>query len=136
MAGRHERAERAVDAESEGTQMDIQVNSDNNIHGREALVDDVAGHVESRLERFAERITRVEVHLGDENAAKPGDADIRCLIEVRVGGRAPVTATDYSGTVDAAVAGATRKVSRALDSELGRLDRRKGGDSIRGGERA
>ncbi|MEL6796637.1 MAG: ribosomal subunit interface protein, partial [Planctomycetota bacterium] len=32
---------------------------------------------------LADRLTRVEVHLGDENAHKSGPADKRCLIEAR-----------------------------------------------------
>jgi len=45
--------------------MQIQVNTDHNIDGHEALAAHVSGLVESALDRASEYITRVEVHLSD-----------------------------------------------------------------------
>jgi len=50
--------------------MKIQLNTDVNIDGTEALAAQVSATVEQTLERFSEHITRVEVHLGDENGGK------------------------------------------------------------------
>lgn len=104
-----------------GTNMLIQVNTDNHITGREALTTRVEATVESALTRFTERITRVEVHLSDENGRKSGPNDKRCLMEVRLEGRQPVAVTHQAATLDEAVSGAADKMTSALDSTLGRL---------------
>jgi ribosome-associated translation inhibitor RaiA len=62
--------------------MQIQVRS-NHIEGSVGLHEWVSAAVEDRLERFDDLLTRVEVHVGDENAQKAGAADKRCQIEVR-----------------------------------------------------
>jgi hypothetical protein len=63
--------------------MQIQVNTDNNVDGHAALVQRVEADVSSALARYDGRLTRIEVHLGDVNAARPGETDKRCLIEAR-----------------------------------------------------
>ena len=52
--------------------MHIQVNTDDNIDGDDALIAQVEAEIRDGLSRFADQITRVEVHLSDENAAKGG----------------------------------------------------------------
>ena len=99
----------------------IQVNTDNHITGREALTSRVEATVESALTRFSERITRVEVHLSDENGRKSGPDDKRCVMEARLEGRQPVAVTHIAATLDEAVSGAADKLTSALDSTLGRL---------------
>ena len=62
--------------------MQIQINTDHNIEGHQALVTQVSGVVENALSRFSEHITQVDVHLSDENSDKKGGHDdIRCMIE-------------------------------------------------------
>jgi len=100
--------------------MKIQINTDNSIEGSEELTQQTQAVVESALERFAQRITRVEVHLSDENSQK-GGRDKRCVIEARLEGMQPVAATDQSEHVEQAVNGAADKLERLLDHELGRL---------------
>lgn len=99
----------------------IQVNTDNHISGSEALTSRVEATVDSALTRFAERITRVEVHLSDENGGKSGPDDKRCVMEARLEGRQPVAVTHQAATLDEAVSGAADKMTSALDSTLGRL---------------
>lgn len=60
--------------------MQIQVNTDDNIDGDVALIAQVEADVRDGLSRFADQITRVEVHLSDENANKGGSDDQRCMI--------------------------------------------------------
>jgi hypothetical protein len=50
--------------------MQIEISTDSNIEGREELATHVKGVVESTLNRFSDRITRVEVHLSDVNSYK------------------------------------------------------------------
>jgi len=111
--------------------MHIQINTDDNIVGGETLVDRVKAEVATALERFRDQITRVEVHLSDVNAGKSGSADKRCLIEARPTGRQPIAVSDQAATVEEAVAAAAGKMQRALESAMGKLSARKGGESIR-----
>lgn len=100
--------------------MKIQVNTDVHIDGTEALAAQVSATVEQALERFSEHVTRVEVHLSDENAGKSGQQDQRCMLEARLEGRQPVAVTDQAATLEQAVQGAAQKLARLLDSALGR----------------
>lgn len=100
--------------------MKIQVNTDANIEGREALVKQIGTTVEHALQRVQEHVTRVEVHLSDQNGDKRGQHDKRCVMEARLQGRQPITTTDEAETVDQAVRGAADKLSRLIDSQLGR----------------
>ncbi|MGE0659348.1 MAG: HPF/RaiA family ribosome-associated protein [Reyranellaceae bacterium] len=111
--------------------MQIQVNTDDNIRGDESLSEFVEAEVTKAIGRFSRRITRIEVHLGDENAAKHGAQDKRCLIEVRPAGRDPIAVTEHADTVRVALAGAIRKLRNILDSSLGRETDHKGAPSIR-----
>lgn len=100
--------------------MQIQVNTDHNIEGREALAAYVSNVVESALSHVSDHITRVEVHLSDENGDKSGQNDKRCLMEARLEGRQPIAVTDEAATVDQAVDGASDKLARLIESTLGR----------------
>ncbi len=101
--------------------MKIQFNTDVHIDGTEALAAQVSTTVEQALERFSAHITRVEVHLSDENGRKRGQEDQRCMLEARLEGRQPVAVTEHAATLDQAVHGAAQKLAHLLDSMLGRL---------------
>lgn len=101
--------------------MKIQVNTDANVAGHARLVAHVSTTIEHALARFKDQVTRVEVHLSDENAAKTGPQDQRCLLEARLEGRPPLAVTDHGATQEQALIGATQKLQRLLDSTLGRL---------------
>lgn len=101
--------------------MHIQLNTDNNIEGREALAAHVEGVVESALGRFKSQITRVEVHLSDQNSDKAGQDDKRCLMEVRLQGRKPSAVSHSAATLDQAIDGAAEKLKRSIESTLERL---------------
>jgi hypothetical protein len=112
--------------------MQVQVSTDNHVEGRVALEATAETMVRSTLGRFADRITRVEVHLGDENGAKSRGEDKRCLLEARPRGRQPVTVTHVAGNLETAIQAACEKMRRLLDSEFGRLDDHKGRPSFAG----
>lgn len=103
--------------------MKIQTNTDNNIHGHERLAGQVSDTVEKALQRYKGQITRVEVHLSDENADKNGPRDQRCMVEARLEGRQPVTATAVAPTLPQAVQEAADKLARQLDTQIGRANR-------------
>jgi hypothetical protein len=52
--------------------MVIQINTDRNIEGNSRLEGYVKETLHSKLERFSDKITRIEVHLSDQNGNKPG----------------------------------------------------------------
>ncbi len=112
--------------------MQVHVHTDNNIDGTDRLTAHVEGEVATALSRFRDHITRVEVHLSDESAGRVTDADIRCLIEARLEGRAPVTVTDDAGGVDAALKGAIHRLEHLLASLEGRQQDQRARTSIRG----
>jgi hypothetical protein len=62
--------------------------------------------VEQALHRFASRLQRVEVHLGDTNAGKHGADDKRCMMEARPSGHPPVAVTHQADTLPLAISGA------------------------------
>jgi hypothetical protein len=104
--------------------------------GKKAAVDDALLHrietdIASGLSRFSEQITRVEVHVSDENAEKAGGDDKRCMLEARPAGQQPVAVTHNAASVDDACTGALLKLEALLETKYGRSDNRKGGQSIR-----
>lgn len=103
--------------------MQIQLNTDKNITGDEALAHSVETTLNRVLARFSGKVTRLEVHLSDENStSKSGVIDKRCLLEARLAGLDPVTVSDLALTVEQAVNGAAHKMVSLLDSELGKLN--------------
>jgi hypothetical protein len=110
----------------------IQVNTDNNIDGRDELAAYIEAEVAASLSRFSDHLTRIEVHLGDESAGRSSDHGKRCLLEARPAGQAPVTVVHHAGTLDEAFRGAMHKMNALLTSKIDRLDDRDGRASIRG----
>jgi ribosomal subunit interface protein len=102
--------------------MQIQINTDHNIEGHEALAAKVSAAVENALKRVSAHITRVEVHLSDENSNKKGGYnDMRCVMEAHLEGRPPIAVTEQATTIDEAVDGAADKLTRLIEHTLGRL---------------
>ncbi|MBA3581279.1 MAG: HPF/RaiA family ribosome-associated protein [Gammaproteobacteria bacterium] len=100
--------------------MQIQVNTDKNIEGHEELVAQVEATITKSLSHFKTHITRVEVHLSDENGDKNSHNDKRCIMEARLEGRQPIAVTCQALTPAQAVAGAADKIKSALESTVGR----------------
>lgn len=100
--------------------MTIQFNTDKTISGAERQEDFFTAQIADELERFASHISRIEVHLSDENGKKDGIKDIRCLIEARIEGKQPIAASDQADTTELAVSGAIDKLKAALKTVIGR----------------
>ena len=101
--------------------MQIQVNTDHNITGHEALSAHIRSVVEHALNHESAHITRVEVHVADENGPKSGPRDMRCTMEARLEHHQPVAVTFDAATVHQAVDGAADKLTRLVEHTLGRL---------------
>ena len=105
--------------------MQFQFNSDNRVDGHADLAASVETIVRSRLDRIADRLSRVEVHVGDVNGPRGGD-HLRCAVELRPNGMQPISATDEAASLEAAVASATDKALSAYDRQIGKQTTRKG----------
>jgi ribosome-associated translation inhibitor RaiA len=110
--------------------MQVLVNSDHHITASEDVKGLAESVVAAHVDRFGNRVTRVEVFLSDSNGAKHGARDRRCVMEARVSGAAAVVATDEAATLADAIEGAGAKLERALEHAMGRLR-----DSARKGPR-
>jgi|JI10StandDraft_1071094.scaffolds.fasta_scaffold12211_3 hypothetical protein len=102
--------------------MHIQVNTDSHVLGQERLVAHARSVVEGALERFHDRITRVEVHLTDGNSEKSGTNDKRCVLEARLEGRKPTAVTHEAATIEDALEGAAKRLAKVLEHTIGRLE--------------
>lgn len=114
--------------------MQVQLNTDDHVQGRDSLAAWVDNVLQDKLARFREQVTRIEVHLSDRSGARVGDQDKRCTLEARLTGHQPVTVSHDAGTVADALGAAADKLVRALDSVLGRLrdGQGRGRETIRG----
>ncbi|MCW8869763.1 MAG: HPF/RaiA family ribosome-associated protein [Proteobacteria bacterium] len=94
--------------------MQIQVNHDHNIVGGESLQTYVENLMTDALHNFKDQVTRVEVHVADENGHKGGDDDMRCTMEVRLRGLKPFAVTHHDKNIHAAIDGAADRVTRSV----------------------
>lgn len=101
--------------------MTIQINTDNNLSVHEAFGNKLDDLLSKELIRFSEHITRLEVHLSDENGSKDGINDKKCLLEARLEGRQPIVVTQVANDYEQAVHGAIDKLKSSLATITGRL---------------
>jgi len=106
--------------------MQIQINTGSSIEGREALSAHIRTVVENALGHLASHVTRVEVHIADENGAKTVGDDKRCVMEARLEGRPPAAVTHQAATVHDAATGAADKLASMIEHTLGRLEHQRG----------
>lgn len=111
--------------------MQILINTDKHVDAEPDLLRQVQEEVSSALARFADQLTRVEVHLSDQNADRGGATDLRCAMEARPAGKQPIAVTHSAATVQEACNGAVRKMRNLLDTSFGRTEARRGRESIR-----
>ncbi len=101
--------------------MKIQFNTDKTINGDERQQHYFTSLIDEELQKYQSHITRIEVHLSDENGKKEGISDIQCLLEARLEGRQPMAVSHQDDTVELAVSGALEKLKNALETILGRI---------------
>ncbi|MEU4673386.1 HPF/RaiA family ribosome-associated protein [Amycolatopsis sp. NPDC023774] len=111
--------------------MQIQISTDRNLHGDAELIQGFETELESKLARFSDRLTRLDVHLSDEMGGGTDGEDLRCVIEAFPVAREPVVVTNRAGSVDAAFNGAVSRIEHVLTTLFGRTSHHKGGESIR-----
>jgi hypothetical protein len=106
----------------------IEVRTDGNIQGGEPFSDHVKAMVHAALDRFGDRIRRVDVHLSDAVGNKTGHDDKCCMIEARCDGREPIVVNRQESTIDGAIHGAVDSLKKSIESALGKeatLDHRR-----------
>lgn len=102
----------------------VQVNG-NGLDRDAGGIDAIEGEVRRRLQRFESRLSRVEVHFEDVNAARGGSCDKRARLELRPNGASPIAVDDCAGDAGPSLGGALGKAVAALDSHFGKLDSRR-----------
>jgi len=98
----------------------IEVRTDGNINGSEQFSDRVKAVLRTALERYGDRIRRVDVHLSDAVSNKSSHDDKCCSIEARRDGCKPILATHQGSTMDQAIHGAVHKLKKSVDSAFGK----------------
>ncbi|MDP3557377.1 MAG: HPF/RaiA family ribosome-associated protein [Bacteroidota bacterium] len=98
--------------------MIVQFNTDKTINGDEKSSAYFTGLIEDGLKRFSSQITRIEVHLSDENGKKEGPRDIRCLMEARLEGRKPIAISSNEGTEEQAISEAIERLRTSIETTL------------------
>jgi ribosome-associated translation inhibitor RaiA len=104
--------------------MQVQVHTDKHIEGTEAMAQWASSTIGTELARFSGQITRVEVFLSDENGGKKNTQEsIQCTLEARLEGHQPLVLKHHGANLNQAIEGAAEKMSRLIDSTLGRTTR-------------
>lgn len=101
--------------------MIIQFDTAHNVKANEELKAPLIAILEEKLNAFNDKITRLEVHLSDEDGDKDGQDDKRCLLEAHVEGMPHAVVKNYANSYEQAVEGADEKLKASLITILGRL---------------
>ena len=103
--------------------MQIQINP-GDVPASDAIDRHVRDEVERALRVFGERVTRVEVHLHDENGQK-GGLDKRCIMEARVAGLKPIAVQQDGDDLYLVIKQTAEKLQRAVGHRLERHEAHK-----------
>ena len=103
--------------------MQFQFNTDSSVMGTAEVSTRIEAQVRHRLARFAERLTRLEVHVSDVNGRKAGGDDKHCTIEARPRGGRPIGVTGKAADVDAAARIAANMMAERLERVFGKAER-------------
>jgi len=105
--------------------MKIKFNTDKTVSGEERNEKHFTSLIKEGLKRFESHLTRVEVHMSDENGKKEGLKDMKCLLEARIEGKQPIVVSYQAARPELAVYGAVEKLKSSLDSIIGRMQEHK-----------
>lgn len=100
--------------------MNILINSANQIKSSENFNEQIRQTIADSLGSHGTHITRIEVHLSDENGGKFGVDDKRCLLEARLEHVKPVVVSHNAANLLLAVEGATEKLNKSIEHIVGR----------------
>jgi len=100
--------------------MQFQFNSDSSVMGTDNVAERIETMMREKLARFEDRLTRLEVHVSDENAHKHGNDDKACTIEARPRGGRPIGVTEHAAKIDDAARKAANTMVQRLERVLGK----------------
>lgn len=103
--------------------MQFQFNSDHTVMGTENVAERIEAMMRTKFARFEDRLTRVEVHVSDENGHKHGFDDKCCVIEARPRGGRPISVTEHGSKIDATARKAAQTMVQRLERVLGKESR-------------
>ena len=98
----------------------IEVRTDGNIKGSEQFSAEVKAVVHAALDRYGDRLRRVDVHLSDAIGDKTGHEDKCCMIEARRDGCEPIVVTHQESTLEQAIQGAIHNLKKSVESAFGK----------------
>jgi hypothetical protein len=102
--------------------MEIQVSTDRALRGGRELAAFVGYEIVAGLGSFADRVTSALVELTEDKPAPEGSTRLRCQLEVRPLGHAPIVVSRLAATGDTAVRGAVQDLSHVLERMFSRID--------------
>jgi ribosome-associated translation inhibitor RaiA len=106
--------------------MQVLLHTDHHTPGGLPMAEHLRSVVDDALERFGERVTRVEAHLSDANGEARADAgDIHCTLIARLIGTEEVVVKDQARSAHQAIEGAVRKLRRAVGAAVAKQDPRR-----------
>ena len=100
--------------------MILQINA-SDVQSSDALRSHVTQAVEGALRHLADRVTRVEVHLRDDNAGKSSAFDKRVTMEARLAGHQPLVVEHATDDLYKSISEAAGKLGRAVQTKFDRL---------------
>lgn len=101
--------------------MTIQFNTDKTIDGSQRQQEYFKTKISQNLERFASHITRIEVHLRDENGDKEGLHDLSCTMEARLQGKQPMVVHSKGNNLEKVVSASIEKMTTSLNKVIGKM---------------
>ena len=106
--------------------MQVLLHADHHTDGSQPMAEHLTRVVKDALDRFGERVTRVEAHLSDaDGTSRTGTSDIHCTLQASVVGADPVIVKDQAPSAHQAIEGALRKLKRAVGASMARQDPRR-----------
>ena len=97
--------------------MQIQINY-GDVQSSDGLENAVRDQLEKKLAHLSDSVTRVEVHLRDDNAGKSGPQDKRVMMEGRIASDNPLAVEAQSDDMYSAIADAAGKLQRAISTRV------------------
>lgn len=100
--------------------MMVQINA-GDIQSSQALREHVHQAVAAALKHVSEKMTRVEVHLRDDNAGKSAADDKRVTMEGRIAGQPPLVVEHATDDLYKSITATASKLGRAVKNRLERI---------------
>lgn len=106
--------------------MQVLLHADPHTDGSQPMSEHLTRVVKDALDRFGDRVTRVEAHLSDaDGTSRTGGCDIHCTLQASVVGAEAVIVKDQARSAHQAIDGALRKLKRAVGASMARQDPRR-----------